>query len=451
MKSLAWLALVVALILSVACRPSPARPSSAGGTAGQNRAAAAPDSIGVAFQLIMQRSVDPVDAATVATAGVNGLRAALIQDGVTPPDVPTPPFGQDPGQDASLLHAVVQRAIDRYSSKLTPRQADDAVISAMARSVGDCHTSYFTPEQFKQQLAWVQGQVQFGGIGASLRKGKATEPLVIWRVFDGTPAARAGLRNGDVIQAVDGRDVSGYSVQAVVDLIRGPAGQPVRLTIQPAGGQTSRVVTIVREQIQPPTVEYRMLANQIGYVQLYGFPETAAGQLKHALDAVERQGARRLIIDVRDNGGGALDAVTQVLSMFAPKNALLFYLYDSSGKRTDYLADGSVRGHLPPIVVLTNEGTGSGGEIFAAVLQEQGIAKLVGEQTAGCVGTGQLFQLPGGGGIQIAVAKLLTGQGRVLNQVGVTPDFPVAMAIPDLIAGQDPQLQRAIQYLQTGQ
>lgn len=450
MRTLSWLVLIVALVLSTACRQAPARPSPAAGTAVQGRSDTSTDSIGVAFQLILQRSVDPVDAATVATAGVNGLRAALIQDGITPPEVPTPPFSQDPSQDASLLHAAVQRAIDRYSSKLTPSQADDAVISAMAHSVGDCHTSYFTPEQFKQQIAWVQGQVQFGGIGASLRKTRPSDPLVIWRVYDGTPAARAGLRNGDVIEAVDGRDVRGYTVQAVVDLIRGPAGQPVHLTIVPAGAQSSRVVTIVRQQIQPPTVEYRMLPNQIGYVQLYGFPENVAGRLKQALDAVDRQGARQLIIDVRDNGGGALDSVTQVLSMFVPRNTLLFYLYDANGKRTDYLADGSVRTHLPPIVVLTNDGTGSGGEIFAAVLQEHGIARLVGEQTAGCVGTGQLFQLPSGGGIQISVAKLLTGQGRVLNQVGVTPDFAVPMTVQDLIAGQDPQLQRGIQYLQTG-
>lgn len=445
MKRLGALLFAAYLVLASGCGPAPPTISS-----GSGADAGSGDSIEVAYQLIVQKSVDPVNAATVATAGVNGLRVALIQDGVTPPEVDVPHFTNDPAQDTPLLHDSVQTAIDRYSSKLTPSQADDAVIAAMAKSVGDCHTTYFTPDQFKQQLAWVQGQMQFGGIGASLRKTKPSDPLVIWRVFSGTPAARAGLREGDVIKAVDGHDIGSYTVQAVVDLVRGPVGKTVQLTIQPVGQQTSRVVSIVRDQIQPPNVEYRMLPNQVGYVQLYGFPENAAGQMKQALDALDRQGARSWIIDVRDNGGGAIDSVTQVLSMFVPKNTLLFYLYDSTGKRTDYVADGSVRSHLPPITVLTNDGTGSGAEIFAATLQDQKIAKVVGTQTAGCVGTGQLFSLPSGGGIQVAVAKLLTGQGRVLNQIGVTPDVTVDMTIQDLTAGKDPQLQRAYQLALTG-
>lgn len=447
MKCLPGIALGIGLLLATACSPSSPTTGPTGADAGQTGGG---DAISVAYQLIVQRSVDPVDAASLATAGVNGLRVALVQDGVTPPEVAVPTFTADPTQDTSLLHASVQSTIDRYSSKLTTNQADDAVISAMAKSVGDCHTSYFTPDQFKQQIAWVQGQMQFGGIGASLRKSKPGDPLVIWRVFAGTPAARAGLKDGDVIEAVDGHDVSSYTVQAVVDLIRGPVGKPVQLTIQPVGQRTGHLITIVRDQIQPPNVEYRMLPNRVGYVQLYGFPENVNAQLKQALDALDRQGATSWIIDVRDNGGGALDSVTQVLSMFAPKNKLLFYLYDAAGKRTDYVADGSlIRARLPPIVILTNDGTGSGGEIFAGVLQEQGIAQVVGTQTAGCVGTGQLFPLPGGGGLQVAVARLLTGQGHVLNQIGVTPDARVPMSIQDLTAGQDPQLQRAVQLIQT--
>lgn len=447
MKRFTWLVLAIALTVASGCSQAPVGTPLASGTTDQANSG---DPIDVAYQLIIQRSVEPVDAAAVASAGVKGLRVALVESGVTPPEVPEPAFTKDANQDASLLQRTVQSTIDRYSSKLSPQTADDAVISAMAKSIGDCHTSYFTPEQFKQQIAWVQGQMQFGGIGASLRKSKPGDPLVIWRVFDGTPAAKAGLKDGDVIQAVDGRDVSSYSVQAVVDLIRGPVGKPVQLTILPVGQRTTRPVTIVRGEIQPPNVEYRMLPNQIGYVQLYGFPENVAGQLTQALDAIDRQGARSWIIDVRDNGGGALDSVTQVLSMFVPKNTLLFYLYDGSGKRTDYRADGSVRSHLPPIVVLTNDGTGSGGEIFAAALQEQGIATLVGSRTAGCVGTGQLFPLPGGGGLQVAVAKLLTGQGKVLNQIGVTPDVSIDMSVRDLTTGTDPQLQRGVQLIQTG-
>jgi carboxyl-terminal processing protease len=239
-------------------------------------------------------------------------------------------------------------------------------------------------------------------------------------------------------------------VQSVVDLIRGPIGQPVRLTIQAAGQTTGRTVTIVRGQIQPPNVETRLLPGKIGYLQIYGFPENAASQVKAGLDSLDRQGALAWIVDIRDNGGGSLDAVTQVTSLFVPKGTLLYYLYDGNGQRTDYVADGSIRSHIPPVVVLTNDGSGSGAEIFAAVLREQGVARLVGEKTAGCVGTGQLYPLPSGGGIQVTVAQLLTGRGGVLNRIGASPDVGASMSLQDLVAGHDPQVERAVQLLQTG-
>jgi carboxyl-terminal processing protease len=444
MKRLIWIALAACLVLLPACGQTPAANVAAPGATSGNA-----DSIDEAYRLILQNSVQPVNAETLANAGVSGLRTALLQDGVTP-DVPVPAFTPDPSQDLVLLHGSVQSVANRYSSKLTARQVDDAVINAMADSVGDCHTAYFTPQQFSQQIAWIQGQAEFGGIGASLRKTKANEPLVIWRVFEGSPAAKAGLKDGDVIKAVDGTDVSSFSVQMVVNLIRGPVGQTVQLTIQPAGQQGFRSVTIRRGQIQPPSVEARMLPGQIGYVELYSFPENAAAQLKVALDALDRQGARAWVIDVRDNGGGALDAVTQSLSLFVPKGTVLFYAYGSDQHRTDYTASGSNRSRVPPMAILTNDGTGSGGELFAAVLREAGLATVVGGRTAGCVGTGQLFPLPGGAGIQVTVAQLITARGKVLNQVGVTPDVSIDMSVQDLIAGHDPQLDRAVQALQVG-
>jgi carboxyl-terminal processing protease len=381
---------------------------------------------------------------------LHGLSNDLLVDGVTPPEVPSPTFTTDSSQDLMLLESAVQSTANHYSSKLSPGEVDNAVISAMANSVGDCHTIYFTPTSYKEEQAWIQGQVQFGGIGASLRRPNPSEPLVIWRVFGGTPAAKAGLRGGDVIRAVDGRDIAGLSVEEVVNLIRGPAGQPVRLTIQPAGTTSAENLTIVRAEIQPPNVEYRLLPGNIGYVQIYGFPENTASQFKQALDALDKQGATSWVFDLRDNGGGSLDAVTQVTSMFVPKDTLLYYLYTENGQRTDYHADGSKRAKVLPTVLLVNDGTGSGAEIFAAALAENGVAKVVGQTTAGCVGTGQLYNLPSGAGIQITVAALNTGRGKVLNKIGVVPDVPVDLNVTDLVAGRDPQLDRAVQLIQTG-
>jgi carboxyl-terminal processing protease len=444
MVRLVWLIVALLVVTLAGCR-------SASRVAPTPEVTATPrtgDSVGEAYRLILQRSVGQVDPVAVASAGVQGLRTALFTDGVVPPDIPSPTFSADPNQDATNLHSTVQTVETQYASKLSQAQAEDAVIAAMAASVDDCHTTYFPPAAYAQQQEWIRGQTQFGGIGASLRRPKSSEPVIIWRVFSGTPADRAGLKDGDVIQAVDGRDISALSVQAVVDLIRGPVGQPVRLTIQSGGATSRRVITIVRAQIQPPSVEYHMLADKIGYVQLYGFPENVASQMKTALDALDRQGAKAWIIDLRDNGGGSLDSVTQVTSMFVPKGRLLYYLYDASGQRTDYVADGSIRSRIPRVAILTNDGTGSGAEIYAAVLREQGVATIIGEKTAGCVGTGQMYSLPDGGGIQVTVAQLITGRGAVLNRIGVQPDASVPMSVDDLTAGRDPQLQQSLQSVQ---
>jgi len=449
MKRLGQFLLSAILIFTVGCAPA----STDAGVAPNNaNGSTAPqgEPISTAYSLILQHSVVPVKPPALAAAGITGLRDALLVDGIMPPSVITPAFTDDPNLDLQLLAHSVTGTLGQYSPKLSEQAADNAVISQMAQSVGDCHTIYFTPSQFSDQVASIQGHTQFGGIGASLRKVKTNDPLVIWRVFAGTPAAKSGLREGDVITAVDGQSVTGETVQTVVNQVRGPIGQPVRLTILAPGQSAPHDIVVFRAEIQPPNVEYRMLANQVGYLQLYGFPEGVASQVQQALDALNRQGARSLIVDVRDNGGGALDSVEQVLSTFTPRNTLLFSLYDASGKKTDYHSTGPVQPQIPRSVVLMNDGTGSGAEIFAAVLQEQGLAQLVGTKTAGCVGTGQIFPLPGGAGLQITVAQLRTGKGKVLNGVGVSPDVTVPMSPQDLIAGQDPQLAQAIQLLQTG-
>src|SRR5262249_40969190 len=200
-----WIALVVILVASIACRGS-ARPATSQSSTAATPRATSGDSIGIAYNLILQKSIDPVDAAAIAKAGVGGLRSALTADGVTPPDVPVPTFTADANQDLLLLRSSVQSAANRYSSKLSPEQIEEPVMQGRAQSVGDGHTVYVPPRQYDLQIASMQGQMQFGGIGASLRKTKSSEPLVIWRVFNGSPADKAGLRDGDVIQAVDGTD-----------------------------------------------------------------------------------------------------------------------------------------------------------------------------------------------------------------------------------------------------
>jgi len=431
--------LFVAVLILGGCSPqsAPTSDSSPGDS----------DPVGEAYQLLLQNSADPVTPAALGKAAVAGLRTELATQGVMPPEVPEPTFTTDPSQDLQVIHATAQVMSSQYRGKLPPGSTQAEMIDSMATSLGDCHTVYLTPSEYKQQIDFMNDATQFGGIGAELHKAQPGDPLVIWRVFDGSPAQKAGLRSGDVIRGVNGKDISGDTSTEAVNLIRGTVGTPVSLDIVSPGQSKPRTVVVMRGQIQPPIVEHRMLANHVGYVQIYGFSPDTAGALQSALDAPDGQGATTWGFDLRDNGGGLLDSVTQVLSMFLPKDTPLYYLTDAAGKQTAYKADGSIRAHIPPIVVLTNDGTASGGELFAAGLSEHGLAQVVGGKTAGCVGTGQLFPLSDGSGLQVTVAKMVTGTGENLNRVGLTPKYPVSMTVQDLAAGKDPQLDKAIQVL----
>lgn len=434
-----FLTLLVAALILAGCSPqSPAATDTSTGSG---------DQVGEAYQLLLQNSAEPITPAGLGKAAVNGIRTELAIQGVIPPNVPDPTFTTDPSQDLLVIHAAAQAASSQYRGKLPPGPTQAEMIDAMATSVGDCHTVYLTPAEYQQQVDFMNDATQFGGIGAELHKAQAGDPLVIWRVFDGSPAQKAGLHSGDEIRGVNGKDVTGYTANDAVNAIRGAVGTPVSLDIVSPGQSKPHTVVVVRGQIQPPIVEHRMLANHVGYVQVYGFSQDTAGALQSALDSLDGQGATAWVIDLRDNGGGLLDSVTQVLSMFLPKDTPLYSLTDASGKRTEYKADGSVRAHIPPIVVLTNDGTASGAELFAAGLNEHGLAQVVGEKTAGCVGTGQLFPLSDGSAIQVTVAKMVTGTGEDLNRVGVTPNDPVSMSVQDLSSGKDPQLDKAIQVV----
>ena len=437
--------LLMCLVLTTACSPRAARPTpTAGPRSTAPTASGDLGSVQSAYALLMQRSVDHQSSSALLSAALDGVADSALRAGVVPPQVARPKFTDDPNQDWSLFAQAFVAAVNRYHSKVYPSQMVQAAIRGMVAKVDDCHTAYLDPTQYPDEVARLQGNTTIGGIGAALRKPKLADPLVIWRVFDGTPAARAGLKRGDVILAVDGRDVSDLTLDGAVALIRGPEGSTVRLLIHRFGLTAPFEVAIVRGQVTPPIVEAAMLQNRVGYLRIDSFPDSVVDQVTAVLDTFDRQGARVWVIDLRNNGGGTLQAESSLLSKLIP-DGLLFYVWDREGKRTDFRADGSYRGHVAPMVVLVNEGTGSGGEMFAAAIQDYKLGRVVGARTAGCVGTGRLFQLPDGSGLQVTVGNVLTGvSNRILNRIGVTPDVEVGMSLQDLIEGRDPQLDAAL-------
>jgi carboxyl-terminal processing protease len=189
----------------------------------------------------------------------------------------------------------------------------------------------------------------------------------------------------------------------------------------------------------------------VGYLRFYAFPEPLTGQLDQALREFERRDVRAVIVDLRDNSGGQLDVVTKVTSRFIPDGPL-FQGVSLSGEKTVYQADGSYWKPARPLVVLTNAGTGSGGEIFAAAVKEHRVGLLVGTTTSGCVSTGQLFLLPDRSALEIATNRVLSGIGGVeLNKVGVSPNVQVPVTkTDDVVTEREQQLAKALEIIQRG-
>lgn len=400
-----------------------------------------------AFALLMQYSVVSLDSNAILASGIENISQELNMTGVVAPDVRTPVFGSDVQANLVQYRSVVELAIEQYGSKLSPAAINHAAIRGFVEEIDDCHTAFLDPEQFAEQLAWLSGEVTFGGVGAMLRKPDNSDMTIVVHVFKGGPASEAGLRTGDRIAAVDGENVTDMSLRQVVELIRGVEGTEVVLTVLRAGEREPTEIRIVRASISPPGAEYEIIDDRLGYVRLYAFSQPAADQFDAAIREFSRRSLAGWIIDLRGNSGGSLASATAILSRLIDQG-LLFYVWGREGQREEFHADGSIIGEPPPIVVLVDEASTSGAEIMAAALQEQRLGVVVGTRTAGCVGIGRLFQLPDESALQVTVGRLYTGvRNSDLNGVGVVPDYEVEMLTEDIVAGADPQLSKALELL----
>ncbi len=391
-----------------------------------------------AFDLLMDRFVRPVGSAAVLSAGWRQLSQDAAEKHARPP-APLPVLTDNRASDAATFKVAFlgyAAQVPALPSGFVPAYS---TIRGMVQFVEEGHTFFMDPQQYQEHLAWSRGDVQYGGIGARM---KGPE-LVVTEVFEGSPAEQAGLRAGDVVLLVDGRQVSGLGVDEAVSLIRGPAGSRVELTVQRRGEPAPLTLSIQRAEIAYDFITHRLLDDGAAYVQLRGFPDpSVADELERSIATLVDQGAEGLILDLRGNPGGRIDVGSRLLSHFLPPGARLFEQVERSGRH----AMPSRRNAVPyglPLVVLVDSGTASMGEIFAAAVQDYGTGMVVGTTTSGSVAAAQVFPLDDGSALQVTVMEILSAKGRTLNGVGVTPDEVVDVDPADLVAGDDPVLDRA--------
>ena len=401
-----------------------------------------------AYDLLLDNFVSPPapSALLTATATEVGRRAADRK----PNDLPAPSISADASRDDAWM--AFELWLERVSIIMAPimdRSAlDELAVRSMAAAMSEHHTRYLDPRQNEEHQAWRRGEVRYEGIGARLRR----PSTVVLEVFDGSPAAKSGLKTGDKIVAVDGHSVVGATSDVAISRIRGPLGSTVEVVVERRGAPALLTFQIERAEIKLPFVRWSILPREdgrkIGYLQIRGFPEPSVDErVAQALAEIDQQKIDGMILDLRGNSGGRIDVGVRVASRFMREGVVFQQVDRSSRGRVVKPTAGTYWERSVPMVTLVDGGTASMGEILSSALQENGVARVVGTTTAGSVAGARMFPLGNGGALQITVLTITSGSGVVLNDVGVKPDQQVDLTDDDLLSGVDAQLEAGIKAL----
>jgi carboxyl-terminal processing protease len=321
-----------------------------------------------------------------------------------------------------------------------------ATLRGLVSQLGDPHTSFLDPKEAAQFNSDIQGQ--FEGIGARVDKAEKGG-VEIKYLFAEQPAEKAGVRVGDVIKAVDGKDVTQLDLNTAIGLIRGPRDTKVVLTIQ-RGDQAPFELNVTRAQIEIPVVETKTLADgKVEYVALSEFSSVASDRLEEALKAALAKKPAGLVLDLRGNPGGLLDAAVNIGSYFVPEGNIVIERFQD-GHEEVHPRKGTYLLGDTKMAVLVDGGSASASEIVAGAIQDAGTGKLIGEKSYG-KGSVQLPNaLSDGSQLRVTIAHWFTPKDRGIDGVGLTPDIVVPMTDDDRQAKHDPQLDRAVEFLTTG-
>lgn len=401
------------------------------------------------YRAILDTYVDPVEDRTLIDAATASLRQGL-RDQVELPMVTLPvaliaPSTGNADRDWQAFGDAYDSVVSRLPEWANSTHPDWLILRSMADSLHDGHTSFLTPDQARRS-----GETSFAGIGVLLSRPQDNQPPLIAEIFPNSPAATSGLKRGDRIVGVDGKDVSGVSVGDIAGLIRGQPGTQVRIQVRRLGSDAPVEVPVRRAVVQVDQVIGRQVPNApIGYLKIRSFTDlTMADQVLGILDQGRMRGLRGWIVDLRSNTGGSLTALLGVASgFFDNSHAVIGYQVDRQRRQTPLDTQPLNLLNGLPVVVLIDHDTASGAEILAAALQEARVAQLVGAQSAGNVGVANQLQLSDGSILQITEQRYVSASGAQIDGVGVTPDVRVDMTDDDLQNDRDPQLQKALELV----
>lgn len=329
------------------------------------------------------------------------------------------------------------------ASEVTDEQKIQGAIAGLVVALDDPYSEYFQPGEAEEFRDDVDGN--FGGIGAELET--KDEVLTVVAPLKGSPAEKAGLRAGDQIILVDATSTIGYTPGEAVKIIRGPIGTPVKLTIKREDLSEPKEITIVRQTIQVPTIDWEMKGD-IAYIQLYQFNANATQLFAEAIRGAALKGTRGIVLDLRGNPGGYLEVSTRLASWFLPRGSLIVSQQGRDATDTEAIhANGNSALVRVPTVVLIDEGSASASEILAGALRDQRKIPLVGKQSFGKGIVQEIQNLSDGSLLKLTVAHWVLPSGHTLEGAGLKPDYEVELTEEDIEKERDPQLEKALEVL----
>jgi len=350
--------------------------------------------------------------------------------------------------DFSLFWEAYHKLQEKFvnKEKFDVQEMIYGAISGMVKSLEDPYTVFLPPEETKRFIEDVKGVFEGVGMEIGIRKGQ----LQVIAPLEGTPAQRAGLRAGDKILEIDGKPTVDMTIEEAVNLIRGPRGSEVTLTIFREEWEKTKEIKITRAVIEIPSLKWELKNDDIAYIKIYQFSEKANFDFRVAAIEILASPAKKIILDLRNNPGGYLEIAQDISGWFLEKGDIVV-VEDFGGKRDQkiYKAEGPSRFLDYPIVILTNQGSASGSEILAGALRDNRGILIIGEQSFGKGSVQELEKLKEGSSLKITVARWLTPKGELITDKGLDPDIKVEMTEEDYEEGRDPQLDKAIEIIKS--
>ncbi|HJH49438.1 S41 family peptidase [Merdimonas faecis] len=344
--------------------------------------------------------------------------------------------------------SVLKGLIDEnYIGDVDEEALEEGIYKGYIQGLEDPYSVYYNEEETKDLYETTEGE--YSGIGAVLSQDLESGVITLVQIYEDSPAAKAGLKDNDILTKVGDIEVTGMDLSEVVTYIKGEKGTDVDLTVLRGEDAEEITVTATRDTVEAQTVKYEMLEGQTGYLSVSEFDSVTYAQYEEALNELTAQGMTGLIVDLRNNPGGNLNTVCEMLDLVLPKGTIV-YTEDKDGKRETATSDDEHQINVP-MVVLVNGNSASASEIYAGAIQDYGIGKIVGTQTYGKGVVQQIFDLGDGTSVKLTIAEYFTPNGRSIDGEGITPDVEVEYEADENNPEADNQLEKALEVMKEEQ